>query len=86
MRTERDNHKREEYARELLEVLWKEMRGVEATASGATELRQRQSKIKTPDLDVYIVNLWPTKEEPFIQQQRHKIERKNYSSPSRTVS
>ena len=34
------------------------MRGVEATTSGATEIRQRQSKIKAPELDVYILLIY----------------------------
>ena len=58
----------------LFEVLWKEMKGVGATtASDAREMRQRESKIKAPDLDVYIVNLWPTKEEPFIQHNDYDL-------------
>jgi NTE family protein len=74
MRTERDKRKREEYARELFELLWKEMRGTAATTtSSATETQQKESKLKASDLDVYIVNLWPTREEPFIQNNDYDL-------------
>jgi NTE family protein len=70
MRTEQDYRKREEYAGELFELLWKELRGA-TTRTGSTETQQ--SKLKAPDLDVYIVNIWPTKEEPFIQNNDYDL-------------
>lgn len=77
MRTEQDSRKREEYAGELFELLWKEMRKAAATTgtteAGITETQQEGSKLKVPDLDVYIVNLWPTKEEPFIQNNDYDL-------------
>jgi predicted acylesterase/phospholipase RssA len=74
MRTEQNNRKREEYAEELFELLWKEMRATAATTTtGSTETQQKQSKLKAPDLDLYIVNLWPTKEEPFIQNNDYDL-------------
>jgi NTE family protein len=56
MRTEPDKQKRERYAEQLFEILWNEMT---RTTTG------EQERLKAPDLDVYIVNLWPTEEKPF---------------------
>jgi NTE family protein len=55
MRTEEDEHKREEYAEQLFEILWYDLT---TTAGG-------QQQLRAPSLDVYIVNLWPTEEKPF---------------------
>jgi NTE family protein len=77
MRTEQDSRKRKEYAGDLFELLWKEMKeavsAATRTRTGITETEQKESKLKASDLDVYIINLWPTKEEPFIQNDDYDL-------------
>jgi predicted acylesterase/phospholipase RssA len=71
MRNEKDKHKRQQYARELFELLWKEMTAI-ATIEVA-EIEKNESNLKAPDLDVYIVNIWPTKEKPFPQNHDYDL-------------
>lgn len=54
MRTERDKRKREQYAEKLFEMLWNEV-----TAAGTPQL---ENKLTADNLDIYIINLWPTEE------------------------
>lgn len=57
--------------------MWKEIReavsAATTTEAGITETEQKESKLKSPDLDVHIVNLWATKEEPFIQKDDYDL-------------
>jgi hypothetical protein len=78
---EDDESKREQYRKELFDLLWKEMvTRARAAASAATTTttttRQRSARIedrqhqlsdelKADDLDIFIVNLWPAKEKPL---------------------
>lgn len=73
MRTEQDNRKREQYAEELFELLWKEMTTAGVATSSRTETQLKQSKLKASDLDMYIINLWPTEEKPFPQNHDHDL-------------
>jgi NTE family protein len=75
MRTEQDNHKREEYAEELFELLWKEMRAAATATPGRKEVQLKESKLKASDLDLYIVNLWPTEEKPFPHNDDYDLTR-----------
>jgi hypothetical protein len=70
---ESDENKREEHSKELFEIFWKEM-VAEARAAATTTpsrrsrreaLQQPKSKLKADNIDVFIVNLWPTKETPL---------------------
>jgi NTE family protein len=56
MRTEQDEQKREEYAKQLFEILWNDL----TTTAGAL-----QQQLRASDLDVYIVNIWAKEEKPF---------------------
>jgi NTE family protein len=57
MRTEQNEQKREEYAKQLFdEILWNDL----TTTAGA-----QQQQLRAPDLDVYIVNIWTKEEKPF---------------------
>jgi len=51
MRNEKDKHKRKQYARELFELLWKEMTAI-APIEVAEIVDKNESKLKAPDLDV----------------------------------
>jgi NTE family protein len=71
---EYDERKREQYGKELFDLLWKEMitkaRAAAPTTtstrrSGREDLQQPASELKADDLDIFIVNLWPTKETPL---------------------
>jgi hypothetical protein len=65
---EYDESKREEHSKELFEIFWKEMLAkARATTSPSRrsrrdDLQQPGSELKADDIDVFIVNLWPTKE------------------------
>jgi NTE family protein len=77
---EDDESKREQYRKELFDLLWKEMvtraRAAASAATTTTTTRQRSARIedrqhhfsdelKADDLDIFIVNLWPAKEKPL---------------------
>jgi hypothetical protein len=67
---EYDERKREQYGKELFDLFWKEMvTKARATARTTTTRRSRReepqqptSELKADDLDIFVVNLWPTKE------------------------
>jgi NTE family protein len=70
---ESDENKRKEHSNELFEIFWKEVIAEARTAVTTTPsrrsrreaLQQPKSKLKADDIDVFIVNLWPTKETPL---------------------
>jgi hypothetical protein len=67
-----DEHKREQYGKELFDLFWKEMltqaRAAARTTtrrSGREDSQQPANELRADDLDIFIVNLWPTKEKPL---------------------
>lgn len=67
-----DERKREQYGKELFDLFWKEMltkaRAAARTTtrpSGREDSQQPANELKPGDLDIFIVNLWPTKEKPL---------------------
>ena len=71
---ESDESKRKEHSKQLFEIFWKEI-VAKARATATTtasrrsrreDFRQPESKLKADDMDVFIVNLWPTKETPLL--------------------
>jgi predicted acylesterase/phospholipase RssA len=70
---ESDESKRKEHSKELFEIFWKEMVAKARAAATTTasrrsrreDFRQPESELKADDIDVFIVNLWPTKEMPL---------------------
>jgi NTE family protein len=67
-----DEHKREQYGEELFDLFWKEMlteaRAAARTTtrrSGREDSQQPANELRADDLDIFIVNLWPTKEKPL---------------------
>jgi predicted acylesterase/phospholipase RssA len=68
---EYDERKREQYGKELFDLFWKEMVTKARAAARTTtttrrsrreEPQQPTSELKADDLDIFVVNLWPTKE------------------------
>jgi predicted acylesterase/phospholipase RssA len=67
-----DERKREQYGKELFNLFWEEM-VTKARAAARTRTRhsgregpqQPANELKADDLDIFIVNLWPTKETPL---------------------
>jgi NTE family protein len=70
---EYDENKRQEHSKELFEIFWKQMVAKARSAAATTPSRrprreapqQPESELKADDIDVFIVNLWPTKETPL---------------------
>jgi NTE family protein len=67
-----DECKREQYGKELFGLFWEEMvTKAKAAArtttrrSGREDSQQAADELKADDLDIFIVNLWPTKETPL---------------------
>ena len=84
IRTEENKDKREQYYKELFEILWKEMSATtrrtaarrlprEGEGQPVPLVEQPWSGVKADDLDVYIVNLWPTEEKPFPQNDDYDL-------------
>jgi hypothetical protein len=68
-----DERKREQYGKELFDLFWEETVTKARGAARATIRRsgrddsqqQPATELKPDDLDIFIVNLWPTKEKPL---------------------